>query len=134
MPKVTAPPPPTFPSRLVYPHEPSPTSTIRVVFQNVNNWKTNHEALRPAYSKVNADVILLAHTGLEMEDRLKMPPYITYKTKNISGPFAGVAILIKPGISHEVIQKPFYEDTIAVRIDTTTGPIILATCYHPPKA
>ena len=68
-----------------------------------------------------------------MEDRLKMPPYITYKTKNISGPFAGVAILIKPGISHEVIQKPFYEDTIAVRIDTTTGPIILATCYHPPR-
>ena len=104
-----------------------------MVFQNINNWKTNRDSLRPAYSKINPDVILLADTGQENTSRIRLHPYITYQTKNLEGHRAGVAILIRPEIEHQVIQKPFIQDTIAVRITTTSGPIIVATCYHPPR-
>ena len=128
-----APPPPKYPPRLIYPNEPKPTSSLRIIFQNVNLWETNGCALRPAYSKVNADIILLADTGLGNDDKLKLHPYISYRTKNVDGTHAGVAILIRPEIKHRIIQKPFHQDMIAVQVETTTGPIIVATCYQPPR-
>ena len=128
-----APPAPSYPSRLVNPHAPKPTSVLRIVFQNVNGWMANRNTLRPAYSKVNADVLLLADTGMEPTSKLKLHPYISYQTKNVPGTHAGVAILIRPEIAHKVIRDPFYMDTIAVQIETTTGPIIVATCYQPPR-
>ena len=128
-----APPAPSYPSNLVNPHAPKPTSVLRVVFQNVNGWMANRNSLRPAYSKVNADVLLLADTGMEPTSKLKLHPYISYQTKNVTGTHAGVAILIRPEIAHKVIRDPFYMDTIAVQIETTSGPIIVATCYQPPR-
>ena len=128
-----APPAPPFPSQLISPHAPKPTSEIRIVFQNINGWKTNCHSLRPAYSKINPDVILLADTGQENTSRIKLHPYLSYQTKNLEGHKAGVAILIRPEIQHQIIKDPFIQDTIAVRIETTSGPIIVATCYHPPR-
>ena len=86
-----------------------------------------------AYSKINADVILIAHTGLENDDKLKLHPYISYQHKSLDTSWAGVAVLIKPEIEHKLIRDVFYQDTMAVQIETTTGSIILATCYHPPR-
>ena len=129
-----APPPaPPFPVRLISPHAPKPTSVLRIVYQNVNLWETNKHSLRPAFSKVNPDVILMADTGLGPSSPIKLHPYIAYQSKNIPGIHAGVAILIRRGIEHRIIQKPFFYDTIAIRIETPKGPIIIATSYHPPR-
>ena len=45
---------------------------------------------------------------------------------------SGVAILIKPNIKHSKITHPFRGDTLALKVETSLGPIIIATNYSPP--
>ena len=46
---------------------------------------------------------------------------------------SGVAILIKPYITHSIITHTFIGDTLAIKIETSLGPIIIATNYSPPS-
>ena len=114
------------------PHAPLPTSTIKIIYQNINGWQNKSQILRQAFSTVNADVILLAHTGLENNNPLKFHPYTPYQ-HTTGGYYSGVGILIKNNIQHSLVKHKFKHDTIAIRVETTTGPIILATNYHPPR-
>ena len=43
-----------------------------------------------------------------------------------------MAVLIKPHITHSKISYKFTGDTIAIKIETTLGPIIVAVNYSPP--
>ena len=63
---------------------------------------------------------------------ININPYITY-THNIGRIGGGVALLIKPHITHSKINHRFDGDTIAIKIETTLGPIIVAVNYSPPR-
>ena len=115
------------------PHAPLPTSTLQVIYQNVHGWENKANLLRRTFSTLNADVILLADTGLKNNNKLKFHPYISYQHSSTGGFHAGVGIFIKKSIQHSLVKRKFSHDTIAVYIETTTGPIILATNYHPPS-
>ena len=85
---------------------------------------------------MDLDVILIAHTGLKDDDdkqRLKMSPYTCYQFNPTGNFYAGVGILIKKNIKHKLVTHKFQHDTIAIQVETPTGPIILATIYHRPS-
>ena len=84
------------------------------------------------YTPLDPDIILLAHTNIHPPKILKFHPYIVY-THNIDRYASGVAILIKPEIKHSKINRPFIGDTLAIKVDTTLGPIIIGTHYSPPR-
>ena len=45
---------------------------------------------------------------------------------------AGVVVAVKRNIQHQIIDD-FTDDTLAVKLETTKGPVIVRTCYHPPR-
>ena len=111
------------------------TSTVKIVYQNVNGWKNKADDIHRSFLNLNPDIILIAHTGLENNNekqKLKMSPYTSYQ-HTTGGFFAGVGILIKRNIKHTLVTHKFIHDTIAVKVETTTGPIIIATNYHRPQ-
>ena len=106
---------------------------IKIVFQNINSWNNKQNALKQHYEEISPDIILFAHTNIYPPLRpIKFHPYITYM-HNTATIYSGVAILIKPDIKHSKITHKFTGDTIAIQIETSLGPIIVATHYSPPS-
>ena len=123
---------PTRPNFNNYPY----TSTIKVAYQNVNGWKNKVNEIRLSFLNLDLDVFLIAHTGLldnKKEDLIKMNPYTCYQHNPTGEFYAGVGICVKKNIKHRRVTHKFHHDTIAVQIETPTGPIILATNYHRPE-
>ena len=109
-----------------------PTSLLKIVFQNTNGWTFRSNEHKYALNRYNPDIIMIADTSLTSEQPLKFFPYIVYK-HNTQGKHSGVAILIKPNIQHTLVKHKFEHDTIAIQVETLSGPIILAVNYSPPS-
>ena len=78
----------------------------------------------------NPDVILINETCEVPNNNLKLYGYRSI-TKSL-GAFSGVAILIKYNIKYSEIPTTD-QNTLAIRILTTIGPIIICTSYIPPR-
>ena len=109
-----------------------PTSLLKIIFQNINGWSSRSQEHKYALNKYNPDIILIADTGLTSVQPLKFFPYIVYK-HNTQGLHSGVAILIKPNIQHKLVKHKFEHDTIAIQVETLSGPVIIAVNYSPPS-
>ena len=106
---------------------------LKVIFQNINGWYGKEDALKLYYSQENPDIILLAHTNhFPPRSAIKIHPYIVY-TCNTAQLYSGVAILVKRDIEHSLIDKKFDGDTLAIKVETSIGPIIIGTNYSPPS-
>ena len=113
--------------------QPLPSSSLKIIFQNVNGWETNKILHKQFFLKYNPDIIIINDTGITQEQIIKFYPYICYHI-NSEKESSGAAIFIKQNINHTRIDpKKFHHDTVAVSVETKTGPIIIATNYHPPR-
>ena len=120
-------------TRRMNPHQPLPTSSLRIIFQNVHGWEPNKILHKQFFSKYNPDIIIINDTGVNQDQTLKFYPYICYHT-NSENVHSGAAIFVRQNIEHTRIdQRKFHHDTVAVSVETKTGPIIIATNYHPPR-
>ena len=89
---------------------------LKVIFQNINGWIGKKEALQQIYTELNPDIILFAHTNIAPPRRhINIHPYITYM-HNTGNQSSGVAILIKPNITHSKITHEFHGETLAIKI------------------
>ena len=70
--------------------------------------------------------------GLKSDQFLKIPGYKTYKINTSESLADGSAIALKYNITHKLYDD-FETDVLAVEIQTTLGPIIIATAYLPPR-
>ncbi len=69
---------------------------------------------------------------MKTNEELKIPGFRVYKV-NYSGNLSdGSAIAIKYNIRHKLIDD-FDTDFLAVEIDTSLGPVVIATTYLPPR-
>ena len=90
-------------------------------------------ALKEIYKQLNPDIILLADTSHTPNQRpMKFYPYKAY-TKNTARLSSGVAIFIKSTITHSLIDHAFISDTLALKVETDSGPVIIAVNYTPPR-
>lgn len=106
--------------------------TIKILQQNVRNWKTNKFALYNIYRNIDPDVILINEHGLKEGDKINIFNYNVYQSNKANEQNNGVAIAIKQNLKHKLIDD-FTDEILAIKIDTTIGEIIIATLYLPPR-
>ena len=103
---------------------------ITILQHNIDHW---HFGLYNTYRHIDADIILLNHTGLIDNAPLRIQQYTVY-TKNIKNDIhRGTAIAIKSHIRHR-IHNDFYTDLLAVTIYSRQRPMTIATDYIAPNA
>ena len=107
--------------------------TVTVVQHNVNTWHNKNITLYNIYRHIDADIILLNHTGHNNDNRVKIQHYTVYTKNTTNSAYRGTAIAIKNNIQHKLIDN-FTSDLIAIEIHTRQGPIIIATDYIGPSA
>ena len=97
---------------------------------NVRNWKKIQYTISIDLPNYSPDILLLNETGLDPLDEPKLLGFNTICKSQ--GQFTGVAILIKKQLQFEII--PVEDDnTLAVKLNTDLGPLIVATSYCPPR-
>ena len=91
--------------------------------------------IQEIYKIHNPDIILIAHTAHQPGAPKNDPPikFFPYKVMslNTAGLYSGVAIMVKPHIKFSPINHKFESDTLAIKVETMTGPIILVVNYTP---
>lgn len=107
--------------------------TITVVQHNVNSWFNKNIALYNIYRHLDADIILLNHTGQIDNKPIRIQHYSVYAKNTTNSAWRGTAIAIKNNIQHKLIDN-FQTDLIAIEILTRQGPIRIATDYIGPNA
>ena len=106
---------------------------IKVIQHNVLKWTPARATeLGNTYAAHNPDVVLLNATGMKNTERIKLFPYTVYQRNTLNDEHAGVAIAIRNNVKHTVYDD-FVSDTLAVKIMTSHGPLMLATSYIPPR-
>ena len=106
---------------------------LMILFQNINGWHCKKSNLRLDYEEIKPDIILLAHTNIHgTVQPIRLFPYTVYM-HNTAQNFSGVAILIKRDINHSLINRKFDGDTLAIKVETSLGSIIVGTNYSPPS-
>ena len=105
---------------------------LRVVQHNVLTWDRRKYDLCNTYRQLAPDIILINGHGLTNERRIKIPGYRLYQ-QNFSGEaMDGVAIAVRASLHHRV-EDDFLSETLAVNMETTDGPMTIATSYLPPR-
>lgn len=104
--------------------------TIKILQHNVQSWRNRKNELINKYIEENPDIILINSHGLIDNENIKIRGYTSY-TKNIFNEYHdGTAVLIKQNIKHKIIDE-FITNTVKIKIETTIGPISIATNYLP---
>ncbi|MFV0503605.1 MAG: hypothetical protein ACK5LT_06515, partial [Lachnospirales bacterium] len=106
--------------------------TLLIIQHNVLNWSTNKHSLINYYLQEVPDVILINSHGLKSDQFLKIPGYKTYKINASESLADGSAIALKYNITLKLYDD-FETDALTVEIQTTLGPIIIATTYLLPR-
>lgn len=96
------------------------------------HWETNKGSLIMYYLELKPDLILINSHGLQTHEQLNIPGYKIYKINSTNERNDGSAIAIKHEIPHKIYDD-YDTDVIATEIETTLGPIIVATTYLPPR-
>ncbi|KAJ8911810.1 hypothetical protein NQ315_014234 [Exocentrus adspersus] len=89
--------------------------------------------LQEFLTRLEIDVVALQETRLAENMSTKIPGYVVYRQdRNRRG---GVAVAIKRGVDHYMLQVPQLDtiEAVAVGIRTSRyGEIAVTSCYHPP--
>ena len=99
---------------------------------NALNCNSNNSSLMHNFLLSKPDLILINSHGLKDTQALKILGYKVYKVNSTGEQNDGSAIAIKTNIQHKLFDD-FLTDFLAVQIDITLGPIIIATTCLPPR-
>ena len=107
-------------------------SKLKIIQHNVLNWKTRKYELYNMYRAADPDIILINSHGNKQTETIKLFNYAVYQNNPTDNINDGVAIAIKRSIPHKIIDT-LDEAFMAILVDTTLGPICVATGYQPPR-
>lgn len=108
------------------------SKTIKIIQHNVRHWSNLKNSLCNIYKDIDADIILINSHGLNTNQELKIFNYNIHKTNKTGEINDGVAIAIKRNIKYQLIDD-FDQETLAVKVQTTLGTVVIATTYLPPR-
>lgn len=106
--------------------------SLTVIQHNVRNWSTVKHGLVNTYTAIDPDIILLNSHGIKTTESINITNYKIYKSNKTNERNDGVAIAIKKNIRHILLDN-YTSETLAVKLHTTQGEIIIATTYLPPR-
>ena len=103
--------------------------SLLIYHVNIRSFNKNHYLLKMDIHKYSPDIILLNETS-STHSSPKLRDYYCYHICKEA--FSGVAMFIKYNILFSIIPLNS-SDTIAVKIHTSLGPLIISTTYSPPR-
>ena len=106
---------------------------ITVLQHNINSWHPKRFQLTNTYNDISPDIILLNDTNTTDSYIIKIFNYKVYSSNKTSQRHRGTTIAIKNSILHKITDD-FETDLIAITIESSTGPITIATDYIPPAS
>ena len=104
---------------------------LTIVQHNVLHWATRKNELYNTYRHLDPDIILINSHGVKEAESLKMYTYTVYKNNVSNDRNDGAAIAVKSNLAHKLVDG--FRDLLAVEVETSRGPIVVATCYLPPR-
>lgn len=106
---------------------------LKIIQHNVLSWTfERRNELNNLYNIEDPDIILINSHGRKSSEKMKIFNYVVYQKNESQEPNDGVAIAIKNGIKHVIIDD-FEEDYLAIIVTTTLGEVCLSTGYQPPR-
>ena len=104
--------------------------TVTIFHVNVRGWRSNKYALSIEASSNNSDIILINDLSTPPNFNINLQGY--HAISKSQGQHKGVAILIRDQIAFQ--ELPVLDiNTLAIRLHTNLGPIIICTSYIPPS-
>ena len=110
----------------------NPLSHLTIIQHNVRNWRNNKHVFANIYNNFNPEIILLNETSLTGNQSLKIFNYNVFKSNKPNERNRGTAIAIRRDLQPR-LDDDYHTDLIAITIETTQGPITIATNYIPPR-
>ena len=105
---------------------------LKIIQHNVRHWNTHKINLSNTYLSLDPDIILLNSHGVRNSEQIKIFNYDVI-TKNSNNEINdGVSIAIKSHLKYKVINN-FISECLAIKMQTNSGEIIIATIYLPPR-
>ena len=105
---------------------------LTIMQHNVRSWNSSKFALSNIYNNLNPDIILINEHSITTNKNLKIFNYKVFQSNKQNERNRGTAIAIKNNI-HPILHDYFHSDLLAITIDTTHGPLTIATHYNPPR-
>ena len=104
-------------------------ATSCILQLNIRSWDSNKYYFEVDLHNYSPDVILLNETS-STHNNIKLKGY--YVMQFCEERYSGVAILVKNNLKFSIIPT-HTKDTLAIKLHTTLGPIIISTSYIPPR-
>lgn len=105
---------------------------IKIIQHNVRHWSTNKYSYYNSYREIDPDIILLNEHGMKNDEKIKIYGYEVHQKNKTDEMHDGVAIGIKTKYKYKILDN-FIESTLAVKIQTELGDIVIGTIYQPPR-
>ena len=105
---------------------------MTILRHNVQTWNNKRHTLTNIYNQTHPDIILLNETSTRDGDKLKILNYNVFTTNRRNELEAGAAIAACKDITAR-IDDDFYQDFLTATVQTTHGPVTIATGYIPPR-
>ena len=110
----------------------NPPSLLTIIQHNVRNWRTNKHDFTNTYNNIKPDIIFLNETSTTDAMTLEIYNYNVFKSNKLNEPNRGTAIAIRQDLRPR-LDDNYHSDLLAITIETTQGPITIATNYIPPR-
>lgn len=109
------------------------SASLTILQHNVLAWTHNRKyELYNAYRQVDPDVLLINAHGCTGGNKIKLYGYSVYQLNAFDQLHDGVAVAVRNNLKHVILDN-FDENYLAIQIETTLGPTLIATGYQPPR-
>lgn len=99
---------------------------------NVLTWRGRNHELSNTYSQINPHIILLNSHGVREDEPLRIPGYRVHRSNKHNRHLDGTDTAIKNTLQNRLMDD-FLTNKLAIKIQTATGKIIIATDYITPS-
>ena len=105
---------------------------MKIYYVNIRKWRSNRYLLESDLTNFQPDIVILNETS-ELQHSLKLKGYYCFHT--CLEYYSGVAIFVKLGLSFHrlVINNNIDPSWLCISLQTSIGPVLIATCYSPPR-
>ena len=106
--------------------------TNKILQINVGGWIINKLSIQNTVRTENVDVVLLNEHSIKPKEEIKLIALNVYKANTLDERRCGCAIGVRKNLVYR-IREDYFSDLLSIEIETSLGPIIVATSYIPPR-
>ena len=104
---------------------------LKIICLNVNGWLNKRYHIFNSFKQEDPDIVLLNEHGIPDNNEIKFFGYDVIQKNPTQERFDGVAVAVKKSLSYKRGTE-MDEGYLSIIVETSIGPIEIATGYQPP--